>query len=456
MTPSSQLNPFAFNANKLNVYLQTHFSSRCKTLTYGLLICVFYLAPLPTVAANKNALSKTDLADLQTRISELKKEFNVTQGAHKDAADALKESEQAISVANKKLYEISRQQQQNQKILSKLNAQSGTINSTLAQQQVLLSKQLSHQYMHGQQSYAQLMLQSEHPSQLARDLHYYSYIANARAKLIAEMRTNLDKVAELNDKTAEALAATVALKQKQIDERRTLEQQKREKNTVVRSLSQQMSAQRSEIKKLTRDEKRLSELVTRLAKVIPPARKKTSKPAGKNTSKQTPNKSDIDAEESNTQTTSSNQTVVATNNTLPSNEFSDTSFAALKGKLRLPVRGNVTNRFGSSREDSGISWKGLFISANEGAEVKSVANGRVVFADWLRGFGNLVIVDHGGGYMSLYGNNQAALKQVGDNVSAGDTIASVGNSGGNVSHGLYYELRRQSRPFDPLSWSTLR
>jgi septal ring factor EnvC (AmiA/AmiB activator) len=115
----------------------------------------------------------------------------------------------------------------------------------------------------------------------------------------------------------------------------------------------------------------------------------------------------------------------------------------------------VTNRFGSSREDSGISWKGLFIKANEGAEVKSVATGRVVFADWLRGFGNLIILDHGDGYMSLYGNNQAVLKQVGDSVHAGDVIASVGNSGGNDTNGLYYELRSQSRPFDPLSWSRL-
>jgi septal ring factor EnvC (AmiA/AmiB activator) len=113
----------------------------------------------------------------------------------------------------------------------------------------------------------------------------------------------------------------------------------------------------------------------------------------------------------------------------------------------------VSNRFGDSREDSGVSWKGLFIKANEGAEVKSIATGRVVFADWLRGFGNLIILDHGDGYMSLYGNNQAVLKQVGDIVHVGDTIASVGNSGGNETNGLYYELRRQSHPFDPLSWS---
>ena len=95
----------------------------------------------------------------------------------------------------------------------------------------------------------------------------------------------------------------------------------------------------------------------------------------------------------------------------------------------------------------------MFIKSAEGSDVKTVADGRVVFADWMRGFGNLIIVDHGSGYMSLYGNNQAVLKHVGEEVDAGDTIASVGNSGGNESNGVYYELRHNSQPYDPLSWS---
>ena len=224
---------------------------------------------------------------------------------------------------------------------------------------------------------------------------------------------------------------------------------------MVSTLSQKIAAQRGEIKKLSRDEKRLSELVERLARIIPPPAKKIPQKkvaSAKNITSQKNNTSDsTENNKPSKEIVANNDTL--SNNTTPSNEFTGANFAALKGKLRLPVRGNVTNRFGASREDSGISWKGLFISASEGAEVKSVANGRVVFADWLRGFGNLIIVDHGDGYMSLYGNNQAVLKQVGDTVRAGDAIASVGNSGGNESNGLYYELRRQSRPFDPLSWS---
>lgn len=417
-------------------------------LFIALALVLFSQGPL-AFAAKKSDQPKQKLSDLQERLESLKKELDSSQEAHKDAADALKESEVAISAANKKLFDINQQQQKNKKTLSKLQADSIATNESLAEQKKLLSSQLYQQYIHGQQSYIQTILQSDSPSEIARDAHYFSYIAKARAELITKMQSSLNKITKLNEKTASALKAVVELKQKQMDERRVLQNKKLEKSKVVRTLSQQIASQRSEIKKLTRDEKRLSQLVERLAKIVAPPRKKAAskKVASKNNTR-----------EANTETTQNNNVskeIIANNDSLPTNEFLGANFSSLKGKLRLPVRGEVTNRFGASREDSGISWKGLFIRASEGAEVKSVANGRVVFADWLRGFGNLIIVDHGGGYMSLYGNNQAALKQVGDTVRAGDAIASVGNSGGNETNGLYYELRRQSRPFDPMSWSRL-
>lgn len=114
--------------------------------------------------------------------------------------------------------------------------------------------------------------------------------------------------------------------------------------------------------------------------------------------------------------------------------------------------GTVVNKFGSARSDSAVSWKGLQLRAASGQPVKSVAAGRVVFADWLRGFGNLLIVDHGKGYMSLYGNNETLFKQVGDILHGGDTIAAVGNSGGNEDYGVYFELRHRGEPIDPIKW----
>ena len=132
------------------------------------------------------------------------------------------------------------------------------------------------------------------------------------------------------------------------------------------------------------------------------------------------------------------------------------SFSSLRGHLNSPVRGELANRFGSPRADGGVTWKGLFIRAAGGESVKAIANGRVVFADWLRGFGNLMILDHGDSYMSLYGNNEAVHKRVGDVINAGETIATVGNSSGNSDTGLYFELRHQGKPFDPLNWVRIK
>ena len=118
----------------------------------------------------------------------------------------------------------------------------------------------------------------------------------------------------------------------------------------------------------------------------------------------------------------------------------------------MPARGELKGRFGNPREDGGVTWKGLFIRAEVGQTVKAVADGRVVYADWLRGFGNLLIVDHGGGYMSLYGNNESLLKQVGDKTQSGETVASVGSTGGALESGVYFELRHEGKPFDPMKW----
>ena len=391
-------------------------------------------------AAKKIDAAKEDLSDLHEKINALKKELDSKQEAHKDATDALKDSETAISSANKKLREINQKQNKNKNTLSTLKKQSLTLNDSLSEQQKKLSSLLRQQYMHGYQSYTQLILQNKNPSDIARDVKYFSYIAKQHAAVIDDMQGNLQKVKDLNNKTAAALQEVAELKTKQEAENKTLEQQKKQKSKVVKTLINEISAQRGEIKKLSRDEKNLSNLVERLAKIIP---KKIKKPVKK------PKKSTTSIDNNDEKS----KQVVASVDETPNNDYAGSNFSALKGKLRLPARGELMNRFGSKREDAGISWKGLFIRAAEGADVKTVASGRVVFADWMRGFGNLIIVDHGNGYMSLYGNNQALLKNVGEEVSAGDAIAAVGNSGSNESNGVYYELRRNSQPFDPLSWS---
>ncbi len=378
------------------------------------------------------ATSRASLQELQQRIESLKQELDRTEGAHAEASDALKESEIAISEANRKLHELNQQQKTSATALDAIRKNRGELESTIARQQALLANQLYRQYLEGEQSYLRALLQQRDPNTLARELQYFSYVAKARATLINNLRKNLGRVATLDLQTEATLKEIAQLKQTQAEERKTLQKQQTEHRNMLKKLAAQLKSQRGEISRLQRDEKRLSQLVERLAKVVP---------------RNSPRKSEA-------QRTVSERG--PRNEALPTPEIdTGVTFDALKGKLRLPVRGELANRFGMAREDSGISWKGLFIKAADGAEVRAVAGGRVVFADWLRGFGNLMIVDHGSGYMSLYGNNQALLKRVGDEVRAGDHIAAVGNSGGNEEPGVYFELRRQSKPFDPLSWCNL-
>jgi murein hydrolase activator len=408
------------------------------------LTCFVFLTSIPfqsVWAGAKPEASKQKLDQLHERIESLNKELDTSKEAHAEVADELKQSEQAISEANRKLYELRQQHQKSRSSLQNLQQEKSSLETTLQQQQHLLGSQIYQQYLHGQQSYLQIILQQQDPGAISRELHYYSYISRARAKLIQSMQRNLGKVAKLNEQTASALKELTALKAEQEQERRELQQQKNERNKVLKKLSAKIASQRGEISKLKRDEKNLSQLVERLARAA-------AKPKAKSKTKRNKSK---DADEKGTE-----QTTIARNESLPTNDYDGGNFASLRGKLSLPVRGDISNRFGATREDTGVSWKGLFIRSSEGSEVKAVASGRVVFADWLRGFGNLLIVDHGDGYMSLYGNNQALLKKEGDEVKGGDTVATVGNTGGNESSGLYYELRRQSKPFDPLSWSVVK
>jgi septal ring factor EnvC (AmiA/AmiB activator) len=380
---------------------------------------------------------KESLQDIQSRIQDLKQELDRTQDAHADASDALKASEQAISESNRKLMELAQQEKSSAASLNDIRKEKSGLETTIASQQKLLGELFYRQYINGEQSYLRALLQQRDPNQMARDVVYLGYVSRARANLIGDLRHNLTHVAQLDAQTQSSLQKIAELKSAQEKERLELQKQQAERRQLLQRLSAQIKSQRGEISKLQRDEKRLTQLIERLSRIVTkPAKKAPSKP--QSASPTAP------------------QSAPQRNEELPSPFSGNGTFAGTRGKLRLPVRGDILNRFGSPREETGVSWKGLFIKSPEGVEVRSIANGRVVFADWLRGFGNLIIVDHGDGYMSLYGNNQTLLKKAGEEVTAGDAIAAVGNSGGIPQAGLYFEMRYQSRPFDPLSWCAVR
>ena len=368
------------------------------------------------------AAPKDELKQLRGRIEGLQKELADSEESKSEAADALRESERAISGANRKLYELNRQQREVNAALASLLSQSGQTVSGIRTQQALLEKLLYQLYLGQQLDYLALLLNGQDPNQVARQLYYYSYISRARADFIAKLRGNLNELTFLTAQTRDKSNELKEIQAEQAAQKRLLEKEKLAHQQVLVSVSKQISQQQREIGTLQRNERRLTRLVEKLAKIL-----SQKKPPPK-----------------------------LSNFQLPDASLDANPFQQLKGKLNLPVKGELTNHFGSPRTDSGLTWKGLFILSQSGQEVKAIAAGQVVFADWLRGFGNLIILDHGAGYMSLYGNNETLYKQVGDYIHGGDTIAAVGNSGGNIESGLYFEMRHQGKPIDPLTWATLK
>ena len=230
---------------------------------------------------NKIEKPKEKLNNIHQRIESLTKELGKTTEAHADAADALKDSEKAISETNRKLFELQQEKKKHSESLQILQSQKLGLENTIEGQKNQLSKQVYQQYLHGQQSYLQLILQEQDPSAISRQLQYFSYISRARQALINDMQSNLGRVTKLNEETANTLKEVVNLKSKQEAERKNLESQKQAHSKVVQKLSSQINAQRNEIEKLKRDEKSLSQLVERLARAAQP---KPQKPTQSNQS----------------------------------------------------------------------------------------------------------------------------------------------------------------------------
>jgi septal ring factor EnvC (AmiA/AmiB activator) len=376
----------------------------------------------PASGLAQTAQKQRELDELRGRIESLQRELEKSEESKAEAVDALRESERAISQTNRRLYNLADQRRALNTDLDRLERETRSLRLRIDSEQEDLAQLLYRQYVNGQPEVLRLILNRQDPNETARQFHYLGYVSRARADLIAGLRRDLEELDELGRRTQRKGAELRVLEAQEAADKRRLERDKEARRSVLQKVSSEISQQRKQISTLKRNEQRLAGLIERLARES--ARRK------------------------------SRSTIAS--RALPDPKPTDSAFGRLKGKLRLPVVGELTNRFGGPREDSGLSWKGLFITAPAGREVRAIAPGRVVYSDWLRGFGNLMIVDHGDGYMSLYGNNEALLKQVGEETRSGDTIAAVGNSGGNPDSGLYFELRYQGRPFDPLPWVKLR
>jgi septal ring factor EnvC (AmiA/AmiB activator) len=404
--------------------------------------------------------AEQERAELRKKLLTLKEDIGKTEKARGHAADSLSASEAAISNANRSLRELAAEQERTKKRLEKLSVSQEALETAVAQQRNRLEKMLRGQYVGGQDDRVKLLLSGDNPNRIARELRYLGYVSAEQSKAIDILQQNLAAIEANKLDAEEARNALEDIADEQREQKTLLEKEKNKRKALLLQLSSQLSSQRKQAGNLSRDEERLSSLVEKLAALIAQQRKAEEEEAKRRARAKAEQKEKLAAKgrsaDKSAERPEASPPKVASK-TAPESEpepptVSDGSgFASMKGKLKLPVKGELMASFGARRAD-GPNWKGLFITAAEGAEVKAIAAGEIIFADWMRGFGNLLVVDHGGQYMTIYGNNQSLLKRPGDKLKAGEVIATVGNSGGNEQSGLYFEMRYQGRAIDPSSW----
>ena len=399
----------------------------------SLRLCVKALCLASLLASTAFAASvdskKGELQDLKSRIESLRRDMAAAEESKTYAADQLRETESAISNVNRRLHELGGERAELKAVLADLDVQSQRLDRQTGAQQNQLARLLNRQVVGGDSDALRLLLSGRDPNQSARDKYFLTQLSRAKADLIQQLRAVAAEKKRLAEAARERQEQLAEIERRQQESRAQLLDRKKQRLTTLAAIADRLKAQRREITTLKRDEQRLTKLIEGLARIA--ATKKAAPRVG------------------------AGGTATARSPKLKSHDPGNVggAFAALRGQLRLPVKGSIAGRFGSPRAEGGASWKGVFIRAAEGAEVKAVAAGAVVFSDWLRGFGNLLIIDHGDDFLSVYGNNESLLAAVGAAVKSGESIATVGNSGGNPDSGLYFELRHRGLPFDPLKWA---
>jgi len=365
-----------------------------------------------------------DLAALRARIEKLQGELEQKEASRRESRHALRASETTISRINRELRALEAQARDARAQLAALAARRGGAQDAVARRQDALGRILLATYLAGAPGPLRLALSGDDPRELPRRLHYASVVSAGVARELDAQRASVAELDALRRAALEQAARLDGVERGQRAEREKLLAERRERQRVLDGLAGELRRTRREVRVLQADEARLARVVAEIADVLaarPGAGHRAAAPER------------------------AAAPVAAAG-----------PFARLRGKLRLPVRGELIGRFGAQHGQAAVSRKGLFIRSPEGEQVRAVAAGRVVYADWMRGFGNLLIVDHGDAYLSIYGNNEALLKQAGDAVAPGEALATVGATGGNEESGLYFELRHLGKAVDPLRWMSSR
>ena len=370
------------------------------------LTCSALLLISTGLSANSEQQVQQRMQQLQSDIGSLQSWLNTAQNQASDLQKQLRKHEQNISNLRKAIKQNRQGRKNSASQLTKLQQQSSHFQDALAEQEQQLSGQLKSQYQQGKNSVGNLLLSLDNPSTVARNMAYYQYLNQASAEQMAAYRQTLNSLALVQQEQADlTLALQQSAKQLQA-QNHNLKQAKAKLADNVKRLNNKQASKAQRLSNAKADQIQAQELLEQI------------------------------------------QVAIAKANI----QVADTPLINAKGKLPWPIKGNVLNRFGVSQANYPLSQQGWLIAAPEGSDVVAIHGGQVVFSDWLKGYGLVIIVDHGDGFLSLYGQNQALYLSVGDYAGAQQLIASSGRSGGNTQSALYFSLRQQGKPLNPKQW----
>ena len=376
-------------------------------MRYLYILIPFILAsPAAAVAQDDGAglakIKEHELEEVRDKISDLKKSMDRSARDRDRLTDDLQSAEVGIAEKRLRLQDLERERAYSAKRLAELDAAIAEREAELARESGHLSAQIRAAYMSGNQEKIKLLLNQRDPAILGRMMTYYRYFNDYRADNIGAVSSKIRELAGMHSEVAAEEARLADLARTRSAELEKLAAAQQERQALLAALKDRMAAEGREIERLAAQEKDLARLIAELTSIL----------------------SDYPI-------------------------TSEEPFSEHRGRLTWPVAGTLLRDFGQPRVGGELKWNGVVLAAPRGREVRSVYHGRVAFSDWLAGMGLLVIVDHGEGYMTLYGYNETILKNAGDWVAPGDVIATVGDSGGQADAGLYFEIRRGTRPLNP-------
>lgn len=374
------------------------------TLYTCLLFLYFQVAPIYAESTQQN---KIKLQQVKSQIQVLQKKLESTRERRDDELSSLRRTEKEIGKTLREIKNTDKILKQQRRRMGKLQRKKSRQETSLKQYQSQLTRQAQATYTMGRQEYLKLLLNQEDPTRVSRMLVYYRYINQAKRNQIEQVQHAVLEIDKTSTDIQQRDQQLIALRHTRATYKTSLEITRSERKQILTKLNRKVHFQSKTLSELKQDRQQLQDLIRGLYTYLP----------------ELPELHDLKAK-----------------------------FSKSRGKMKLPVKGRLLARYGAPRNLGDLRWKGLFIKSATGADVRTIFHGRVAYADWLHGFGLLLIIEHGDGYMSLYGHNSSLYKEVGDWVETGQVVAGTGSTGNPPRPGLYFEIRQNGQPRDPLIW----